>query len=637
MMKKDKKKEKIIYIDQTPVGEGQPAFIIAEAGINHNGHIEIAKKLIDLAAEAKVDAVKFQMRDFKTLYTDNAFNNTKHEDIASQYLLSLIRESTLTEENFKELARYAKSKGLIFLCTPWDITSVDVLEKLNVPAYKLASADLVNFELIEYIASKKKPMILSTGMSSFEEIEATVKFLNSLKAEYILLHCNSAYPAAPKDINLKFMQTLSDKFNCIVGYSGHELGIAISEAAIALGAKVIERHITLDRTMTGPDHAISLEPAGIIKLVRDIRRIEEALQSDKKIITMGEFINRKILGKSLVAAKPIKSGEMITREMITAKSPAKGLSPQKLYELIGEKAGRNIPKDGYFTEEDLGKEKLSRHFSSSKKWGLIVRPHDFEEMTNGLKPNFVEFHFSSHDLLHPLVFKNHPELDLVVHAPELWGDKLLDLCAEDATTWKESVDHINKFLDKTREMKKFFANPSAKTKVVLHTGGMSYTEFVSKKDRTKMYTRLANALKKINQSGIELLLENVPPFPWYKGGQWFSNTFIDAEEIRDFAKKHGYSLCYDTSHAELYCNYAKKDPVQFFKTLAPLVKHIHISDGIGTDGEGVQINEGDVPWTKLMPEILKADVTMSPEIWMGHRDNGEGFITGLKRLKKYGF
>lgn len=629
-------KNKVIHIGGRPVGEGHPAFIIAEAGINHNGRIETAKKLIDLAAEAGADAVKFQMRDFKTLYTENAFNNTEHEDIASQYLLSLIRESTLSEENFKELVRYAKTKNIMFLCTPWDMASVEVLEKLNVPAYKLASADLVNLELIEHIASKKKPLILSTGMSSIEEIETTVKHLDALGAEYILLHCNSAYPAAAKDVNLKYMQTLREKFDCIVGYSGHELGLAITFAAIPLGAKVIERHITLDRTMTGPDHAISLESDGIIKLVRDIRRIEEALVSDKKFITAGEFINRKILGKSLVATRHIKNGETLAREMITAKSPAKGLSPQKLYELVGLKAGRDIQKDGYFTDEDLGKKKLKRAFSSKRKWGLIVRPHDFEEMVDGLKPHFVEFHFSSHDLAHPLVFKNHPELELVVHAPELWEDKLLDLCAEDTATWRESNNRINTFLEKVREMKKYFGKTPKKIKVVLHTGGMSYNEFVSKKDRTKMYTRLGNALKRLDTNGIELLLENVPPFPWYKGGAWFSNTFTDADEIYAFAKKYGFSLCYDTSHAELYCAFAKKDPVEFFKRLKPLVKHIHLSDGVGTDGEGVQINEGDVPWKKLMPEILKTDVTMSPEIWMGHRYNGEGFLIALNRLKKFG-
>src|SRR3989338_6484561 len=163
------------------------------------------------------------------------------------------------------------------------------------------------------------------------------------------------------------MDTLREKFDCIVGYSGHELGLAISMAAATLGAKVIERHITLDRTMTGPDHALSLEPAGIIKLVRDIRRIEEALVSDKKFITAGEFMNRKILGKSLVATRPIKKGETITKDMVTAKSPAKGISPQKRDELIGTKALHDMKQDEYFTEENLGRATRARTFSSDKK------------------------------------------------------------------------------------------------------------------------------------------------------------------------------------------------------------------------------------------------------------------------------
>jgi N-acetylneuraminate synthase len=629
------KKQKVIHIGKRPVGDGHPAFIIAEAGINHNGKIDLAKKLIDIAVEAKADAVKFQMRDFKTLYTDTAFNNTKNEDIASQYLLSLIRESTLSEKNFTELAKYAEKKGIMFLCTPWDKTSVDALEKLNVPAYKLASADLVNLELIEYIASKKKPLIISTGMSTLEEIENTVKHLNKIDAQYVILHCNSAYPAAPKDINLKFMKTLEEKFDAIVGYSGHELGLAISLAAATLGAKVIERHITIDRTMTGPDHAISLEPTGIIKLVRDIRRIEEAMQSDKKIVTAGEFINRKILGKSLVATRDIKTGEKITKEMVTAKSPSKGLSPQKIYDLVGRTSTRDIKKDGYFTEEDLGKKKEGRNFSSDKKWGLIVRPHDFEEMIEGLNPTFAEFHFSSHDLNHPLTFKDHPELELVAHAPELWGDELLDFCSDDTSVVNSSIKRINDFLNKVREMSKHFKK-SDKTKVVLHPGGMSYEQFVTESERKKMYARLAKALKKLNLTGIELLLENLPPFPWYKGGQWFSNTFMDAEEIFEFAKKEGYSLCYDSSHAQLYCSFAKKDPIEFFKTIKPLVKHVHVSDGVGVDGEGVQIGEGDVAWDKLMPEIIKSKVTMTPEIWMGHQYQGEGFLKALTKLKEFG-
>jgi len=627
--------QKNILIGDRAIGDGSPAFIIAEAGVNHNGHIEIAKKLIDVAKEAGADAVKFQMRNFESLYTNAAINNTKNEDIGTQYLLSLIRDSALDEKCFQEISDYCKKGEIIFLCTPWDLHSVDVLEKLGVPAYKIASADLVNFELLEYVASKKKPLIISTGMSTLEEIRRTVKFLNSLKAEFALLHCNSTYPSAPKDLNLRFISTLKEEFSCIVGYSGHELGIAISAATILLGAKIIERHITLDRTMTGPDHAISLEPQGITKLVRDIRKIEEALRGNQKYITRGEYINRKILGKSLVASKKIKKGQIITRNMITAKSPAKGLSPQLLFDITGKKAVRDMEIDDYFTKQDLGVKLAKKNFSSKRKWALIARPHDFEELIKENKPPVIEFHLSSHDLNHPLIFNDHKDMELIVHAPELWGDELLDLCSTEKEMRSKSIANINFFLEKVREVKKYFKDVPKKIKVVLHPGGMSYEQFVPPEKKSKMYKNLETSLKKLGLKDIDLLLENLPPFPWYKGGQWFSNMFMDAQEIYDFCKKNNYGVCYDSSHAQLYCNYCKKDPIEFFKILKPLIKHLHLSDGIDTDGEGIQIDEGEVPFKKLMKEIIKTNASISPEIWMGHQNNGDGFWIALNRLKKY--
>lgn len=632
-----KNASKTIYIGERPIGHDHPVFIIAEAGINHNGKIEIAKKLVDLAVEAKADAVKFQMRHFETLYTDDAINKTKSEDIGTQYFLSLIRDTELEKSHFKEICEYCKQKNIIFLCTPWDKTSADVLGEIGVQAYKVASADLINFELLEHLALKRKPMIISTGMSTLDEIKKSVDFLNKIRAEYILLHCNSSYPSSPKDLNLRFISTLQEMFGCIIGYSGHELGYATTLATVPLGAKVIERHITLDRTMTGPDHAISLEPAGIIRLVRDVRRIEEALGSDKKYVTAGEFINRKILGKGLVSTTSITKGQIITRKMVTAKSPAKGLSPQKLFELIGKKAIRNIAKDDYFTEEDLGQPSVRKDFTSKNKWSIIVRPHDIEEMIKDNPPPIVEFHFSSHDLNHEMIFKPHPNMEMIAHVPELWGDKLFDLCSNNEDILKRSIDNLNFFLDKMRGIKKYFGSTPDRMKIVVHPGGMSYAGFVNEIGRKQMYKILASALKKVNQKGVEILLENLPPYPWYKGGQWFSNVFMDADEIKEFCSKNKYRICYDVSHAQLYCNFAKKDPVKSFKIVSKFVKHIHMSDGIGTDGEGIQINEGDVPFRALVPEILKVKPSVSPEIWMGHRNKGEGMWIALSRLKKYGF
>lgn len=632
-----KKTKKIIHIGKRPIGGEHPAFIIAEAGINHNGQLELAKKLVDIAVESGADAVKFQMRNFDSLYTNDAFNQTKSEDIGTQYFLSLIRDNELQTNHFREIVDYCNHKNIIFLCTPWDLKSVDILDSFGVPAYKIASADMVNFELLEHVASKGKPMIVSTGMSTLEEIQDTVKFLNKIGAEFILLHCNSSYPSAPKDLNLRFINRLEEMFGCIVGYSGHELGYATTLATIPIGAKVVERHFTIDRTMTGPDHALSLEPQGLIRLVRDIRRIEEALSGDKKYITAGEFINRKVLGKSLVSTRDIKKGEVIKRDMITAKSPAKGISPQKLFHLVGKRAIRDIAKEDYFTDSDLGKSKVKKDFKSKNRWSMIVRPHDAEDMIKESNPPVVEFHFSSHDLNHPISFsKTYPNIEMVVHVPELWGDKLFDLCSDDRAVTDHSINNLKFFLDKVRGMRKFFSKTPKKMKVVVHPGGMSYTGFVDEDARKRMYETLADSLSQIDQSDIEIVLENLPPFPWYKGGQWFSNIFMDADEIDAFCKKYKYKICYDTSHAQLYCNFANKDQLEFAKKIKAHVKHAHISDAIGTDGEGIQVDEGSVPFKKLMPEILKLNITMSPEIWMGHRNGGEGVWTALNRLKKYG-
>ncbi len=634
-MKKSTKKD-IVYIGTRPVGGDNPVFIIAEAGINHNGQIALAKRLIDLAVEAGADAVKFQMRHLSTLYTKEALEDGKSEDIGAQYLLSLIKEADLSPEHFQEMASYAKEKGIMFLCTPWDKASVDALEKIGVPAFKIGSPDMTNLDLIEYVASKKKPLIISTGMSTIEEVRTTVRFLKKIKATYILLHCNSTYPPAAKDLNLNFIKTMKEEFGGVIGYSSQELGIANTFATIPLGAKVIERHFTLDRKMKGPDHAISLERIGIKKLVRDIRRTEEAMGTGKKYMTAGEFINRQNLAKSLVAAMDIKKGSKIKREMVTAKSPSKGISPQKLFDLVGRTAKRDIRFDEFFTEQDLGKPKIKKQFSSKLPWSLIVRPHDLKEVIAEGKPPIVEFHFSSRDISDPFEIPEYKNVEAIVHCPELWGDQLFDLSASDENILKLSIENANKVMDRAREIKKKFGKTPTKIKVVLHTGGMSDERFVDQSEKKRMYKTLSESLKKLNLDSIDLLLENLPPYPWYKGGQWFSNTFMDAQEIFDFCKEEGYGICYDSSHAQLWCNFAKKDPIEFFKTIESLVRHIHISDGIGVDGEGLQIGEGNVPFKKLIPAIKKTKASFSTEIWMGHRHSREGFWTALARLKKLG-
>jgi len=325
-----------IKIGDKIVGDGHPVLIIAEAGINHNGSLNIAKKLVDVAVEAGADVIKFQKRDLSSLYQKKLVENPNLDSQGLETLMNALKKVELSDADYKELVAYCKQKNIMFLCTPWDKKSVDFLENLGVQAYKISSADMTNFPLLKYVASKNKPMIVSTGMSHFEEIKLTVNLLKSLKVDFMLMHCNSTYPAAFKDINLNFIKTLKNTFQIPIGYSGHERGLVISATAVSVGANAIERHITLDRTMQGPDHAASIEASGLARLVKYIRTTEVA-----------------ILGKSLIASKDIKKGEVITESMINAKSPGRGLSPQLISALIGKKAKRDINADEFFVEEDL--------------------------------------------------------------------------------------------------------------------------------------------------------------------------------------------------------------------------------------------------------------------------------------------
>lgn len=341
-----------IKIGNKWIGDDHPVFFTAEIGINHNGSVDIAKKLIDLAVETECDAVKFQKRNLNDLYLKKILSNPNLESQGMEMLIDLLKRVELSEENFQELKEYCDKKKILFLCSAWDFKSADFLDTLNIAAYKVASADMTNFPLLKHIASKKKPMIISTGMANLDEISRTVYFLNSLNAEFILLHCISAYPSPYKDLNLNFITTLKQKFNKIVGYSGHEQGVVASIAASALGARMIERHITLDKTLEGRDHIASLEPHELKELIMRVKQLEPALSNERHVIR-GEVIMKEELAKSVVSKINIKKGQVIDESMISVKGPAKGLSPQYFYDLIGKVAKRDIDEDSYFLKEDL--------------------------------------------------------------------------------------------------------------------------------------------------------------------------------------------------------------------------------------------------------------------------------------------
>ena len=373
-------------------------FVIAEIGNNHNGSLELALEMVDAAHEAGANCGKFQMRNMASVYRKKSLAK-QGEDLGTEYVLDLLERFQLSQSEHKQVAQYCKDNGILYMCTPWDSDSIVALEALGVKAYKVASADLTNLPLIDNLIATKKPIILSTGMSSAEEIQITTDFLNARSAEFVLLHCNSTYPAPFHDINLNWIKKLKN-IHPLVGYSGHERGTAVTLAAVGLGAKVVERHFTFDRNMEGPDHAASLERDEFKFLVSGIREIEAALGSGlERTISQGEMINRENLAKSLVASKDLAKGTVIERQHLSVLSPGQGLSAQNYEKLLGRTAQRDMLEEEYFYPSDLQSTRVEpKSYKFKRPWGVPVRYHDFGEYKSKIAPDVFEFHLSYSDL-----------------------------------------------------------------------------------------------------------------------------------------------------------------------------------------------------------------------------------------------
>lgn len=611
------------------IGPGQPVFVIAEIGINHQGRMDVAKQLLDAAAAAGVDAAKFQKRSLPDLYDTALLTNPNLGEQKFQYLLPLLKEFELSIEQLRELQAYCEQKGLIFFATPFDVPSADALETLKVPIYKIGSPDLTNIPLLEHVAKKKKPMLVSTGMSEEAEIDASVIVLQQLGVPFGLFHVNSTYPAPFDEVNLRFLDRLA-RYGVPVGYSGHERGISVAIAAAARGATMIERHVTLDRDQEGPDHQASLLPQELAEMVTGIRQVEQALGTGQRRLTRVEVMNREALAKSVVAARPIRKGERITRDMLTVRSPAKGLSPQRIGELVGSDAQRDYVPGERFTDADLAPAAEVSTFDPrtvGMRWAPVVRFSDVETFLP-YRPPALEFHLTDKDLDEPLRGGPFTQL-LIVHAPEYRYRSLVDLASPDAEARKRSVASLQRTMEKVRELApKFPGMP----KLVVHPGGYSLTPHENPAELLRL---LEDSLAQVDVSGMELLLENLPPRPWFFGGEWVQNIFLGAEEIKTFLDAHRLKMCLDTSHAQLACNAAGTSLADFCRTLRPYVRHLHLSDAEGLGEEGLQIGEGDVDW-KVVSDIFRDyDATITPEVWQGHLEGGKGFLVALERLAPY--
>ena len=325
-------------------------FIIAEAGVNHNGSVDLAKQLIDVAVEAGVDAVKFQTFKAENLVSKNApkaeYQKQTTDKQESQF--DMIKKLELDVDTHKELMQYCVQKNIMFLSTPFDHDSIDMLNELGLEIFKIPSGEITNLPYLRHIGSLNKEVILSTGMADIGEIEDALDVLigaGTKKDNISVLHANTMYPTPMKDVNLKAMLTIGNTFDIVYGYSDHTLGIEVDVAAVAMGATVIEKHFTLDKTMEGPDHKASLEPDELMSMVKAIRNIELALGSNMKKPSESEQPNMAIARKSIVAKRAIKIGEIFTEENLAIKRPGTGISPMHWDSIIGTSAQKNYNED----------------------------------------------------------------------------------------------------------------------------------------------------------------------------------------------------------------------------------------------------------------------------------------------------
>lgn len=610
-----------------------PILFIAEIGNNHNGDINRAKRLIDACVRMGCQIAKFQLRDFDTLYRKTTQDV---EDLGVEYTKDLLLKYELSAAAHFELANYCERSGIEYMCTPWDERSVSLLEEIGVQRYKVASADFDNIPLIEKILQTKKPIILSTGMANLEQIRQRADFLTTNGADYTLLHCNSTYPAPFEDIQLNFIKTLklvTDR----VGYSGHERGIAVSLGAIALGSVIIERHLTEDKSLEGPDHEASLLPEEFQNLIRQGSELHTSLGGkevqDRKL-SQGALLNKENLGKSLVARKLIRRGTILRADDLIVRAPGQGLPSTELDDLIGRVVCADIQQHDFIYHRHFNDvdEIWPRPQFDSENWGIPVRPHDVVLMHRLFDAPVYEFHVSYKDLERELPEEDWTFLknkEILLHAPELFkSSNLLDLC--DALSPQTHINNLNLVCEFCRKISKKIGYDKT-IKIITNIGGFSTHEFRPQNERRALYELIGQRLNEIDETGCEITIQNMAPFPWHFGGQRYQNIFAYPTEIIDFCSTYDRKITLDTAHLSMHCNYRNENLVESIAILAPWTAHWHMSDALGNNGEGVAMGSGDVNFKAVLESVTPSQ-TFIVETWQGHKNNGFGFKTDLTYL-----
>lgn len=629
--------------------------LIAEIGVNHDGNLDQAKRLIKECAESGIKFVKFQHR------SDSTYDLSQIDsyDLGTQYLISQINKNSLTLKDLKRCVSYSKNLGLNVVITPFDNVALNQISDLEVDAIKIASCDLTNIPLILAASKLEKPLILSTGMSYESEIIATHNYLVENFIPHILLHCNSTYPTPHENVSLSYISRLKSLTGSIVGYSSHDGSLDILKAAVYSGASLLEFHVTLSRELEGTDHRSSVETSELGQLISAIRESTVISgSSTPRAPSQGEIANRISLSKSLALSIDADKGHIIKADELVLVSPGNGYQYSEINKLVGKSLNHNYKRNTILRPSML-QSSPSIHKNDASSYqvleklnfipGIPVRYHDFAILSEAFPLSLFEFHMSDRDLnLSPSHYlkDRYYDVRLSVHAVEQYEDGfILDICSPDQAITDRSIYELERIVAHSDTLRSFFCCAD-RTPIIVNMGGFTPQSFDSiSVAQNKTLIGISNLRVLADKyPHIEFLPQTMPPFPWHQGGRSFHNVLTSLDSIRFFLANSDFRICLDVSHSALSSFYFNEPLEDYVKILGDRIGYVHISDAKPPNGEGLQIGDGDLNLPLLLESIVqtksKESLPLVSEIWQGHLNSGiefhNCFVHLANLVKKHG-
>lgn len=611
--------------------------VIAEIGNNHNGNLERAFNLVESASSSGVDAIKFQARKLEETYVSLDEDFLDETDYGTAYTVRQLKNFNLSFSDLQLLFQKVRSKGLSLICTAFDIESAKFIVDENVDAIKIASADMLNFDLYNIFKYSNIPLIISTGMHTLDEINELNDFSRKNFLETVLLHVNSTYPTPYEDVELKFMPKLSEySTSKLFGYSGHERGYHIPLVALGLGASVIEKHFTDDPMDVGNDHKVSLIESEFTLLVKHTKEVIVSLGKGFKRVSQGERLNQIPLAKGLYFKGDMEKGTIVNIEHLNSFSPCVGVPLKEKDKIIGKSLAKGVRKNEPVKFSDFTVSNYETDANKLLNFGLPVRFRDIEVIRDLFKPRFVEYHMFASDLnVDPKKFAEvFDGSDIAVHAPEQFDDGfVLDLVSESETIREESKERFDTILNWVLSVKEL--NNSDTVKLITNVGGATmnpderYTF-----DKVAAYKNLSITIKKARELGIEVLPQSMPPFPWHFGGQGYHRLFVDLKDMEEMQDYCEVKFCMDVSHTWMSMSELGLDFYKEIFKYRSLYDYYHIADAKYPTDEGVQLGKGEIDFRKIRELFIDSKSFYIPEVWNGHLDDFKGFKYALNLIEK---